>query len=66
MKKPPRSAAGRPAFDLIEEAFHAWRICPPVAFCWYYLGALPFVLALLYFWMDMSRGAFAAAHRTER
>jgi hypothetical protein len=28
----------------------------------YYAGALPFVLALLYFWGDMSRSAFAHQH----
>ncbi len=46
-------------FELIEESFHLVRIAPLSAWAAYYVGALPFVLALLYFWSDMSRSAFA-------
>lgn len=47
------------AFELIEEAVHLLRRSPPSVLAIYYLGALPFVLALLFFWADMSRNAFA-------
>src|SRR4051812_4789326 len=44
----------RAALDLIEEAVHLLRRAPGSAFAWYYLGAIPFVLSVLYFWTDMS------------
>jgi hypothetical protein len=40
--------------DLFEEAVHLLRTAPLVTVGWYYLGALPFALVLLYFWADMS------------
>ena len=45
--------------ELIEEAFHLVRLAPAGVLASYYLGSLPFVLALLYFWSDMSRSAHA-------
>jgi hypothetical protein len=58
MKK--RSAQrGRPALDLIEDAVHLLRTVPLSTLLAYYIGAIPFALGLLYFWADMSRGAFA-------
>src|SRR5262245_11348279 len=50
---------GKNAFELIEEAFHLLRLAPGAALAHYYLGSLPFVLGLLFFWSDMSRSAFA-------
>jgi len=50
---------GRSALDLIEEAVHLLRTAPLRVLLTYYLGAIPFVLGLLYFWADMSCGAFA-------
>ncbi len=50
---------GRPALDLIEDAVHLLRAAPLGTLAVYYVGALPFVLAFLYFWSDMSRSAFA-------
>jgi len=47
------------AFELIEEAVHLLRLSPAGVLATYYLGALPFVLALLFFWADMSSNAFA-------
>src|ERR1043165_4750921 len=44
----------RPALDLIEEAVHLLRRAPGSAFALYYIGAIPFVLSVLYFWTDMS------------
>jgi hypothetical protein len=49
----------KPALELVEEATHLLRTAPASALCSYYLGSLPFVLGLLYFWSDMSRSAFA-------
>ena len=50
---------GRGALDIIEEAFHLLRLASLPTLLAYYLGAVPFVLGVLYFWSDMSRGAFA-------
>lgn len=47
------------AFDLLEEAFHALRVSPTSNLAVYYLGAVPFVVSLFYFWADMSRSSFA-------
>jgi uncharacterized membrane protein YuzA (DUF378 family) len=58
----PRRQEGRPAFDLIEEATHRLRTAPVATLAVYYLGAIPFVLGLLYFWADMSRSPFAGQH----
>jgi hypothetical protein len=61
MKK-KSTASGDSAIDLLEEAVHLLRGAPASLFGVYALGTLPFVLAFLYFWADMSRGAFARAH----
>jgi hypothetical protein len=61
MKKQP-SSSGDSAIDLLEEAVHLLRGTPASLFGVYALGTLPFVLAFLYFWADMSRGAFAREH----
>ena len=50
---------GRPALDVIEDAVHLLRTAPAGTLLAYYAGAIPFALGLLYFWADMSRGAFA-------
>ena len=49
----------RPALDWIEEATHLLHYAPASALALYYIGALPFTLALLWYWLDMSRNAFA-------
>ena len=60
MSAPAKSRqAGLPAFELLEEAVQLLRRAPAAVLVTYYLGAVPFVLALLYFWADMSRGALA-------
>ncbi len=61
MKKKP-SVPGDSAIDLLEEAVHLLRGAPARLHAVYALGALPFVLAFLYYWADMSRGAFARDH----
>lgn len=62
MKRAPHSQQGKSAFDLIEEATHLLRTAPAATLAAYYLGAIPFVLGLLYFWADMSRSPFASQH----
>ena len=58
MKK-PSAQSGRSALDLLEEAVHLLRTAPPRVLLAYYAGAIPFTLGLLFFWADMSCGAFA-------
>lgn len=54
--------SGPAAMDLIEEAVHLLRSAPTRALAAYYMGSVPFVLGLLYFWADMTRSAFARDH----
>ena len=54
-----RRHRGMPALELIEEATSLLRGAPAEIFARYYLGALPFMLAGLYFWADMSCNADA-------
>jgi hypothetical protein len=60
--KHARRQQGKGAFDLIEEAAQLLRTAPAAALALYYLGAIPFVLGLLFFWADMSRSPFANQH----
>lgn len=60
-----RAATERPTLDLMEEAVHLLRSTPLHVFGWYLVGTLPFLLALLYFWTEMSWSALAAQHRAE-
>ena len=59
--KPQNLAAGPTGFDLLETVFHLLRGAPLRVLACYYIGALPFWLALIYFWADMSRSAVAHA-----
>ncbi len=54
-----QSEDGKNAIELIEEAFQLLRSAPFSALVAYYAGALPFILAFLYFWSDMSSGVLA-------
>lgn len=47
------------AIRMIEEAVHLLRTAPGTLLTVYYLGSVPFVLGLFYFWADMSRSAHA-------
>ena len=47
------------AMEIIEEAVYVLRRNPLSLLAGYYIGTLPFITALLYFWADMSRSAFA-------
>ncbi len=62
MKGTRQRQQGKGSFDLIEEATHRLRTAPVATLAVYYLGAIPFVLGLLYFWADMSRSPFAGQH----
>ncbi|HEX3628166.1 MAG TPA: DUF4129 domain-containing protein [Verrucomicrobiae bacterium] len=57
--KNQRRQQGHRALDLIEEAVHLLRTTPTATLAVYYLGTMPFVLGLLFFWADMSRNPFA-------
>ncbi len=54
-------AAGPGAIDLAEEAVHLVRLAPARTLAAYYVGTLPFVLGLLYFFADMAYAGDAAA-----
>ncbi|MCI0446943.1 hypothetical protein L0152_27540 [bacterium] len=58
-----RSSSRTPGgIDLLEEAFFVLRNIRPSLLISYLIGTIPFILGLLYFWTDMSRSPFAAAH----
>lgn len=61
MKEPNREP-GSGVFEVVEEAVHLLRGAPLALHAAYAAGTLPFILAFLYFWADMSRGAFAREH----
>ena len=47
---------------LLEEAVHVLRQAPLLLLSSYYIGALPFILGLFYFWADMSRSMDARSY----
>jgi hypothetical protein len=61
MKK-SRKKHQKSAIRMIEEAVHILRAAPGALLSVYYIGSVPFVLGLLYFWADMSRSADAYEH----
>jgi hypothetical protein len=62
MKHARRRQLGRSGLELSEEAIHLVRTAPMGTLTAYYFGAVPFVLATLFFWADMSRSALAGEH----
>jgi hypothetical protein len=66
-RKNPKVAppAGPSPLEWIETAAHLLRSAPAGALLCYYTGSATCLLGLLYFWADMSKGAFAAGHITE-
>jgi len=62
MNPKARRRNGPGALETIETAVHLLRIAPAGTLAAYHLGALPFVLGLLFFWADMSRNPFATQH----
>jgi hypothetical protein len=60
--KASRKKYQKSALRIIEETVHILRAAPGWLLSVYYLGTVPFVLGLLYFWADMSRSATADQH----
>lgn len=54
-----RQDQGEPALALLEEALGHMRSQSSTMTLAYYIGTAPFILGLMWFWSDMSRGAFA-------
>lgn len=65
MKARNRRQRGKGATELIEEAIHLLRTASTGALVAYFVGTLPFLLGLLFFWTDMSRNPFAPRHVVE-
>jgi len=59
-RRNPETTLG--GLDLLEEAVHALRLASAGTLLCYYIGAVPFVLAVLFFWSDMSRSGLAEGH----
>ena len=59
MKQKKTGKPEKGAIEIIEEATMLLRCLPAEIHVLYYIGSLPFILAFLYFWADMSRGAWA-------
>jgi hypothetical protein len=53
------SPRGKNPIELADEAFQLLRLRPASTLTSYYIGTAPFVFGFLFFWSDMSRGAFA-------
>ena len=62
MRLDRQTGVERGGIALIEEALHLVRSAPPSCLVAYYLGSIPFVMTLLYFWADMSYSADAYLH----
>jgi hypothetical protein len=62
--KSRRKKQHKSAIRMIEETVHILRSAPVALLSVYYFGSVPFVLGLLYFWADMSRGANAHEYST--
>ena len=57
--RPKSREKGIGAVELLEQATALLRQAPLDTLASYYLGTLPFMLVLLWFWADMSRSADA-------
>jgi hypothetical protein len=53
------------AFTLVEEATHLLRRTPATAWLGYFIGVVPFLLGLFFFWSDMSRSSTAMSRLPE-
>ena len=61
MKRVPKQYS-KSAILLLEESVHILRKAPVFLLSSYYIGTLPFILGLFYFWADMSRSADASSY----
>jgi hypothetical protein len=59
-RRNPETTLG--GLDLLEQSVHALRLASPATLLCYYVGAVPFVLAALFFLSDMSRSGRAEEH----
>lgn len=59
MKGSRRQRRDETPLDLIESAVHLLREVPLATHLFHQLASAPFVLGLLWYWSDMSRGAYA-------
>ncbi|MBU2430749.1 MAG: Dyp-type peroxidase, partial [Proteobacteria bacterium] len=50
------------ALDIIEQAFYLLKKMPAQILFLYYLGTMPFIVGILYFFNDMSKNAFAGQY----
>ena len=62
MKRRKKTSEEESSLDLLERAFHLLRTTPAHITAWFYLGSIPFILAALFFLVDMSTNPFAARH----
>lgn len=53
------------SLDRVEAAWRLLRAAPAGLLLRYYVGAGPCILGLLYFWTDVTHGAFASTHLVE-
>ncbi len=60
--KPKAKRHRKSALRILEQAVHLLRQAPAELLALYYIGALPFILGLFYFWGDLSRGADAESY----
>lgn len=65
MRNKKKRGDERNGFELVGEALDLFRILPLSTIAVYYIGAIPFIVGLLFFWADMSRSAFAKNHCVE-
>ncbi len=65
MRRRKDRGEGKGALEILEEAAHLLRRAPAGCLVTFYLGSLPFVLGLLFFWSDMRRSAFAYRYAGE-
>jgi Domain of unknown function (DUF4129) len=62
MKRARRPSADKGAIELVEEAVHLLRRASFSTLAIYFVGTMPFVAGMLYFWAEMSRSPFAYQH----
>jgi hypothetical protein len=65
MSRRPVKREGPSPLEWVESAVRLLRSAPSGALLCYYIGSATCLLGLLYFWADMSRGAFASGHLVE-
>lgn len=61
MSRNKKKTQSNSAVELLEESLGILRESPAVL-AWYYIGGLPFMLGLLFFWNDMMLSSFAFRH----